>query len=96
LENIIEQAFVLCREDTIALNHLPPELRPTMETAAKTLNHMSLRAMEQVLITENLRRHHGNRIKAARDLGINPSTLYRKIKAYRIEVPESDGRRQKV
>ena len=96
LENIIEQAFVLCREDTIALNHLPPELRPTMETAAKTLNHMSLRAMEQVLITENLRRHHGNRMKAARDLGINPSTLYRKIKAYRIEVPDSDGRRQKV
>jgi DNA-binding NtrC family response regulator len=96
LENIIEQAFVLCREDTIALNHLPPELRPTMATAANRLNHMSLQAMEKVLITENLRRHHGNRMKAARDLGINPSTLYRKIKAYRIEVPESDGRRQKA
>ena len=28
LENIIEQAFVLCRGGVIELNHLPPELRP--------------------------------------------------------------------
>jgi transcriptional regulator with PAS, ATPase and Fis domain len=50
--------------------------------------------MEQVMITEVLRRHHGNRKKAAGDLGINPSTLYRKIKAYNIRVPDSDGRRR--
>ncbi len=28
LENIIEQAFVLCRGGMIELHHLPPELRP--------------------------------------------------------------------
>jgi PAS domain S-box-containing protein len=92
LENIIEQAFVLCRGDTIALHHLPPELRPAVATGESKLNQMSLKAMEQVMITEVLRRHHGNRKQASRDLGINPSTLYRKIKAHHIKVPETDGR----
>jgi DNA-binding NtrC family response regulator len=43
-------------------------------------------------ISEALRRHHGNRAAAARELGINPSTLFRKIKSLNIEVPTSDGR----
>jgi transcriptional regulator with PAS, ATPase and Fis domain len=53
---------------------------------------MSLTAMEKILISEILRRHKGNRRRAARDLGINISTLYRKIKALSIDVPDSDGR----
>ncbi|MFA5655019.1 MAG: helix-turn-helix domain-containing protein [Desulfomonilia bacterium] len=48
--------------------------------------------MEKNLIVETLRRYRGNRKKAAQDLGINTSTLYRKIKALRIEAPETDGR----
>ena len=92
LENIIEQAFVLCRGMTIDLNHLPPELRPSTTADTKSLNHMSLKGMETAMITEVLRRYHGNRKAAASDLGINPSTLYRKIKALQIQVPETDGR----
>jgi len=95
LENIIEQAFVLCRGMTIELHHLPPELRPAAAADSKTLNNMSLRAMERVMITEALRRHGGNRKAAARDLGINPSTLYRKTKALHIQTPETDGRGRK-
>ena len=51
---------------TIELHHLPPELRPTIPAKTKSLNNMSLKAMEQVLITEVLRRHRGNRKAAAR------------------------------
>ena len=94
LENIIEQAFVLSRGVTIELHHLPPELRPTIPANTKSLNHMSLKAMEQVLITEVLRRHRGNRKAAAQDLGIDPSTLYRKIRTLQIQVPDTDGRSQ--
>jgi hypothetical protein len=32
---------------------------------------------------------------AARDLGIDPSTLFRKIKALNIDVPRSNGRGDK-
>jgi DNA-binding NtrC family response regulator len=91
LENIIVQAFVLCRGMTIELHHLPPELRPAAADT-KSLNNMSLGAMARVMITEALRRHGGNRKAAAQDLGIDPSTLYRKIRALHILPPETDGR----
>ena len=92
LENIIEQAFVLCRGGMIELNHLPPELRPTTTSGREDAQPMSLRAMEKFLISETLQRHKGNRKEAARDLGINVSTLHRKIKSFQIETPDLDGR----
>ncbi len=92
LENIIEQAFVLCREMVIDLKHLPPELRTSTTAEAATLDHVSLKDMEKAVITEVLRRHRGNRKAAAEDLGIHPSTLYRKIQGYRIPLPTTDGR----
>ncbi len=91
LENIIEQAFVLCRGGLIELGHLPPELRPAA-AGPDDSPPMSLAAMERFLITETLRRRKGNRKESARDLGIDASTLYRKIKALGIDMPEIDGR----
>jgi transcriptional regulator with PAS, ATPase and Fis domain len=51
--------------------------------------------MEKLLITEILQRHNGNRKLSACDLGIDISTLYRKIKAFGIDTPESDGRNRR-
>ena len=82
LENILEQAFVLCRGRMIELHHLPAELRPAVPAGG---NPMSLEAMEKLLIGEALRRHRGNRRKTAAQLGIDPSTLYRKLKTLKIE-----------
>jgi hypothetical protein len=81
LENIIEQAFVLCRGRIIELHHLPSELRPISAAKYAGPSPMSLESMEKLLIREALHRHKGNRTKAASRLGINPSTLYRKMKA---------------
>jgi PAS domain S-box-containing protein len=95
LENIVEQAFVLCRGGIIELHHLPPELRPVAAGPTDAVGPMSLQAMEKLMITEILKRYQGDRRRASRDLGINPSTLYRKIKSLGIDVPESDGRRRR-
>ena len=93
LENIIEQAFVLCRGDIIEVRHLPPELRQSGPISLDDLGGpVSLKAMEKILIAEALQRHHGNRTLASRCLGINPSTLYRKIQALDIQPPAHDGR----
>jgi len=92
LENIIEQAFVLCRGGLIECEHLPPELRPAATVEREELRPMNLEAMERFLIREALERRKGNRKEAARDLGINVSTLYRKIQILGITAPDMDGR----
>jgi PAS domain S-box-containing protein len=94
LENIIEQAFVLCRGGMIELAHLPPELRPERAIGPEEARPMSLEAMERFMIAETLRRCAGNRKVAAQSLGIDVSTLYRKVKSLGIEIPEGDGRRR--
>jgi len=96
LENVIEHAFVLCRGGLIESGHLPPQFRGAAgDSLPGPLSGMSLEAMERLLILDALRRHGGNRTAAARQLGIDPSTLFRKVKALGIELPESDGRRKR-
>ena len=93
LENIIEQAFVLCRDGCIDFCHLPKELRQlgpaSLDEAGCRLN---IKAMERNLIVQALHCHEGNRQLAAKTLGINASTLYRKMRAYHIPTPPQDGR----
>ncbi len=92
LENIIEQAFVLCRGGIIEMHHLPPELGAKGGRSPSPSGSLNLQAMEKYFIAESLRICKGNRKKAARELGIDAATLYRKIKSHAIEVPEADGR----
>jgi len=92
LENIIEQAFVLCRGGLIEMDHLPPELRSAGADLTDDEGPMSLEAIEKLFITKTLQRRHGNRKRTADDLGIDVSTLYRKIKTLGIDVPTVDGR----
>jgi transcriptional regulator with PAS, ATPase and Fis domain len=41
--------------------------------------------MEAVMIERALRRNRGNRTAAAKELGINASTLFRKLKSLNIQ-----------
>ena len=52
----------------------------------------AIQAVEAQTIREALRRNNFNRLVAARELGLHKSTLFRKIKALGIELPEEDGR----
>ena len=93
LENIIEHAFVLCRGGVIEMQHLPPELgRDQNARPRASSSGMTLSTMEALHIADALRRNDGNRKAAAEELGIHPSTLFRKIKDLGIETPETDGR----
>ena len=96
LENILEYAFVLCRGGRIEPEHLPPSLRerPWLAGAGRRKG-LTLRDLETLHIRDALRRCRGNRAEAARELGIDPSTLFRKLKSLRIQVAEGDGRKRK-
>ena len=82
LENILEHGFALCRGGVLELAHLPPQFRVEGLAAGLLAGRvMTLAAMEKLLIQDALRRHAGNRAAAARELGIDASTLFRKLKA---------------
>ncbi len=89
LENIIEHAYVLCRQSRISVEHLPAEFATDLEEerprTRKSENR--LRDAEVRVIIDTLEKHGGNRSKAAAELGINRSTLWRKMKALKIEGP---------
>jgi PAS domain S-box-containing protein len=85
LENILEHAFVLCRGGLIELNHLPPPLRTGSEISSGLPAGRTLAAMEKLLIQDALRRNDGNRAAAARELGMDASTLFRKIKSLKLK-----------
>ncbi len=94
LENIIEHAFVLCHEGKIGVAHLPAYLLHQKKEMGVDRSSMAinLQTTEAEVIVQALRRHGYNRLAAARDLGIHKSTLFRKLKKYRIALPEIDGR----
>ena len=81
LENIIEHAFVLCKDAYVGREHLPHHLRGN---SAGVPSKISLAEMERVYIISALEKNAGNRARAAADLGIDTSTLWRKMKKYKI------------
>jgi PAS domain S-box-containing protein len=85
LENIIEHCFVLCPGDLIERAHLPESVRGPGQADGESLQNVrTLKQMERMMIEQALRHHRGNRAAAARELGINPSTLFRKLKTLQI------------
>lgn len=92
LENIIERGFVLCREDEIDVQHLPPELREKSAAPASSGIRFAVHNSEAESIVAALESNGWNRLAAARALGVHKSTLFRKIKKYGIVLPEKDGR----
>ncbi|MFC1558651.1 sigma-54 interaction domain-containing protein [candidate division KSB1 bacterium] len=87
LENAIETAFVLCSSGLIQLQHLPDQFKAKSDSKRKSA--LSLNDMEINMITEVLKRNNYRKIDSARELGINKTTLWRKIKKYNIQLPDS-------
>lgn len=84
IENIMQHAFVLCKEPIIQLAHLPKEFVVDADQS-QARNPLSLQELERVAIREALLDSGNNRTAAAKRLGIDPSTLYRKMKRYGIK-----------
>lgn len=81
LENAIEHAFVMCHDEEIQPAHLPQSIT---EAGAVGSGISAQKEDERDVISEVLSRHHGNKTKAAAELGVHRSTLWRKLKSYGI------------
>jgi transcriptional regulator with PAS, ATPase and Fis domain len=60
-------------------------VEPTQQDQVVYRNGMTMADMERAAIEAALQEHRGNRRKAAEKLGIGERTLYRKIKAYKLD-----------
>jgi DNA-binding NtrC family response regulator len=92
LANVLERAQILAEEHVITLDDLPEGLAGGPAAApAGDEDPGHLRAVERRHVQEVLRKVKGNKVHAARALGISRRALYRLIARYRLEAGESAG-----
>jgi PAS domain S-box-containing protein len=77
LEHAIEHAFVLCHSRIIAIDHLPPEISEDRGDPPSKFEKSP--SLDIPTILEALEKTGGNKAKAARLLGVNRRTIYRKL-----------------
>jgi two-component system response regulator HydG len=89
LENAIERAVALGSGPIVHVADLPSSLQyPASERAPEKDELLPLEEMERRAILRTLRETGGDKLAAARMLGIGKTTLYRKLKQYNMEHAE--------
>ena len=94
LENALERAVVLSRGDVIDVASLPERVlrrQPEPLVSERSPQNPSLEVIERAYITWVLQAEGGNKTRAAEVLGIDPSTLYRKLTRYEGAVAADDA-----
>jgi len=101
LENAVERAVVLCRRPQIDVEDLPETVQcagapaPANHNGEETYQtpmplHVALETPERRIIEAALRRNDWNRQATAAELDINRTTLYKKMRKYRLDVGETN------
>ena len=89
LENAIERAVALSSGPILHVADLPSSLQyPTSERVPERDELLPLEELERRAILRTLRQATGDKLAAARILGIGKTTLYRKLKQYHMETAE--------
>ncbi len=90
LRNVVERAMILGDGQNITLNELPPQIKGEILEPLNISNlREALRAYESTFIRNALMDYGWNKEQTARRLGVNSSTLYRKISDLGINNPPS-------
>ncbi len=95
LQNVVERAVLLGKHSEISLEDLPAtiaagQLSPLKESSESSQAHAlkeALEAPERRIILEMLQNNNWNRNQTADALGINRTTLYKKMKKLGLEQP---------
>jgi transcriptional regulator with PAS, ATPase and Fis domain len=89
LENILEHALIICQDDRIRPDHLPaytyqPPASDPAQPEPPTAPDSRFDDSERRKILEVLEKNRGHRIRSAAELQMDRTTLWRKMKKYRI------------
>jgi PAS domain S-box-containing protein len=90
MENIIEYSTVVCKNGLIGIEHLPDYLKKQSEGRSQKASYdkaESLKDVERNYIYEALSRNDWNRSATAAEMGIHPTTLWRKMRRLNIGLP---------
>ena len=101
LENAVERAVVLCRRPQVGVEDLPETVQGAGSLAPADHNgddfcdkpmplHVALQIPERKILEAALRRNAWNRQATAAELDINRTTLYKKMRKYRLDVGEAN------
>jgi NtrC-family two-component system response regulator AlgB len=95
LRNVIERAVILSTGDKIDVNDFPDNLRGSQPSGAMIGNRVSLEELEREHIMRIIE-IAGSMEEAAKILGIDPATLYRKRKRYAEQTEQQQAAAQPV
>jgi DNA-binding NtrC family response regulator len=106
LEHVMERACILCQGTTIATDQLPTEITAHLLQPAPLIPHgfddrvaeppgplascVLPESSPSERVLQALKKAGGNKAKAARLLGIDRTTLYRKIRELNLQLSDSD------
>jgi Nif-specific regulatory protein len=88
LENCIERAVILCTDGVIRTHHLPPNLQSSANSTSPELKvtlQDVLLSLEKEMITDALKRCHGNMARAARILGLTERIMGLRVVKFGID-----------
>lgn len=83
LENTLEHACIVCRQGTITIDNLPKNLKD-LSKSIFPVSSVHKNEIGRQTIIEALKKTGWNKSKAARLLGINVRTIYRKMEKFNI------------
>jgi DNA-binding NtrC family response regulator len=95
LENCVERALILSRDGRMRLSHLPPEIQSDADEKHPQRKPQSSSARangsddEREELMRDLTRHEWNVSRVASERKVSRMTIYRKIKSYHLERPDS-------
>ena len=87
LENVLEHAFIISNSDVIEPEHLPERLWELLNKPSAKKDEdeeITLKSAEKLILINNLRKFKGHRGKTAKALGIDRTSLWRKMKKYNL------------
>ncbi|MBI4963092.1 MAG: sigma 54-interacting transcriptional regulator [Desulfomonile tiedjei] len=84
LQNAIEHGFILCHGGLIEVRHLPAHFRSAALAPESLPIGLTLTEVEIRVIKDALASNQGNKSATARELGIDKTTLWRKMKRFGI------------
>ena len=89
LDNAIQRAFALSDKDIFQIHDFPDEIIQQSDRAIVQDDDLNLKKIEKKAIFQALQKAGGNKAEAAKLLGVNTTTVYRKMAKYHIMDIES-------